>query len=189
MKLVTLVLLVCMMVVTLTGVASAARPVDGKFTIRGFTTSYDFNRLPNGLTSYHLVAKSSNPTPDDRAFCQSNYGMGCEATCRRFLQAPCGVNGIYDGQFVYEEWGTVDFDPTTEDGCGNGTNKGIITIGGSGARTRVVFDGTTTLASVAGQFKANQLPLLRPNLGLDGNGAYTGTGGFVFQVTFTGKFY
>jgi hypothetical protein len=48
--------LVVVMLVTLTGVASAAKPVEGTFTIRGHTTEADFQPLPNGLTWYHTLA-------------------------------------------------------------------------------------------------------------------------------------
>ena len=56
MKRIAMLALVVVMLVTLTGVASAAKPVEATFTINGSATHSTFYILPNGLTSYHLFA-------------------------------------------------------------------------------------------------------------------------------------
>jgi hypothetical protein len=181
--------LVVVMLVTLAGVASAAKPVDGTFTIRGYTTNYTFHKLPNGLTSYHLLAKSSG-SPADEAACQDLYGMRCQDTCPKLLSAACGVTGYFNGQFTYEEWGTVDYDPGTEKGSGEGKNFGALTVNASDGKVVMAeLIGKTDLQSVTGKFVLQQKNGTGAQRGLKGAGDYTGSGGLVFAVTFTGKFH
>jgi len=180
--------LVVVMLVTFTGVASAADPVDGTFTIRGYTTEYTFHKLPNGLTSYHLLAKSSG-SPADEAACQALYGMRCKKTCPKFLSAACGVTGYFNGQFTYEEWGTVDLDPVTGEGSGVGKNVSVLTVNASDGKVIAGLIGKVDLQSVAGKFVLQQKNGTGAHRGLKGAGDYTGSGGLVFAVTFTGEFH
>jgi hypothetical protein len=187
-KRIAMLALVVVMLVTLTGVASAAKPVDGTFTIRGYTTDYTFHKLPNGLTSYHLSAKSSGSPADDDV-CEALYQMPCQQTCPKFLSAACGVTGYFNGQFTYEEWGTVDFDPVTGQGSGEGKNFGVLTVNASDGKVIMELTGKTDRQGVTGKFVLQQKNGTGAHRGLKGAGDYTGSAGLVFAVTFTGKFH
>jgi len=150
--------LVVVMLVALTGVASAAKPVDRTFTIRGYTTEYTFHKLPNGLTSYHLFAVGTS----------TDY---------------------FTGPFTYEEWGTVDFDPVTGQGSGEGKNFGVLTVNASDGKVIMELTGKTDRQGVTGKFVLQQKNGTGAHRGLKGAGDYTGSGGLVFAVTFTGKFH
>ena len=158
MKHFAMLALVVVMLVTLTGVASAADPVDGTFTIRGYTTEYTFHKLPNGLTSYHLFAVGTS----------TDY---------------------FTGPFTYEEWGTVDFDPVTLQGSGEGKNVSVLTVNASDGKVMAELIGKTDLQSVTGKFVLQQKNGTGAHRGLEGAGDYTGSGGLVFAVTFTGEFH
>jgi len=56
MKKLLILLCVLAMLLSLPGVASASPPEPGQFTITGYTTSYDWEPLPSGLTKFHLTA-------------------------------------------------------------------------------------------------------------------------------------
>ena len=188
MKHFAMLALVVVMLVTFTGVASAADPVVGTFTIRGYTTEYTFHKLPNGLTSYHLLAKSSG-SPADEAACQALYGMRCKKTCPKFLSAACGVTGYFNGQFTYEEWGTVDLDPVTGEGSGVGKNVSVLTVNASDGKVMAGLIGKIDRQGVTGKFVLQQKNGTGAHRGLEGAGDYTGSGGLVFAVTFTGEFH
>ena len=187
MKHFAMLALVVVMLVTLTGVASAADPVDGTFTIRGYTTEYTFHKLPNGLTSYHLLASSGSPA--DEAACKALYGMRCQKTCPKFLSAACGVTGYFNGQFTYEEWGTVDLDPVTGEGSGVGKNFGVLTVNASDGKVIMELTGKTDRQGVTGKFVLQQQNGTGDQRGLEGAGDYIGSAGLVFAVTFTGEFH
>jgi hypothetical protein len=205
MKKFALPLVVLILLIVATGAVSAGKPEPEQFTITGYTTFYETRPLPNGRTWFHILAKSSNATPEDNAFCTAVLGMPCQATCQALLAQPCGVTGAIEGQFTFEEWGEGILDPVTGVGSGIGKNNGVVMItptekphrkpdGRPDGRVVVQFNGKTDWTSVWGKFKiekADDKPKKedekRPDAQFNGQGDYEGNAGFVFSVTFTGK--
>ncbi len=187
MKHLAILVLVVVMLVTLTGAASAGQPPNATFTIRGYTTDYSFRMLSNGLTSYHLLA-SGGRSRADRPTCLALYGRSCQATCQTLLSAPCGVSGYFDGEFTYEEWGTVDFDPITGVGSGQGVNRSVLTVDTAEGQVTMDLSGSTALEGVSGRFDLRQHAGSGAYQGLKGRGDYSGSAGMVFAVTFNGNF-
>lgn len=182
-----LLLCVLVLLVVATGAASAGKKEPDTITITGYTTSYDFGTLPNGRTWFHVLAKSSNPTAADEDFCSYFYGMPCQETCNVLLEKPCGVTGDLVGEFTFEEWGEVDFNPATGAGSGKGKNNGVVTIIAPDGGTVVQFDGKTDSRDVWGKFKVEKKEGTGTYADLKGNGDYTGNAGLMFSVTFAGK--
>jgi len=168
MKRITVVALVLVMVLALSGIASADPPVDATFKIvNGTYTHYELSSqpLPNGQWSYYDTAEG-------------------------------GVTG-YPGwdHFTYEEWGTVAFDSNPPDPNNpvplNGKNHGVITIWSSDSQKLAVldFDGKTSSYCVTGKFNVIQQEATKGTGAKLGHGDYSSTSSDCsFDVTFTGKF-
>jgi len=156
-----LILLICIFVLLIaaTGAVSADNPAPNSFTISGYTNSYDYKIVSNGRNTKFDLLAEGASTGD--------------------LQGP----------FTFEEWGSVDFNPETYQGSGNGTNNGMLTItNGNDSNSQVViwFGGKSTLYTVAGTWKVVSGKGAWRDL--EGRGEYTGDAGMVFSVTFTGEF-
>jgi hypothetical protein len=198
MKKLVLLLSVIALLIIATGAVSAGKPEPEQFTITGYTTFYETRPLPNGRTWFHLLAKSSDATELDEAFCSLAYQMPCQATCQAYLGKPCGVTGALEGQFTFEEWGEGNLDPVTGMGSGIGKNNGIVMITTTAkphgkpdrrpnGRVVVQFNGKTDWTRVWGDFKVEKKDGMGACANLKGQGNYTGSAGLVFAVTFTGK--
>jgi hypothetical protein len=159
-----LALLACVfaLLIVATGGASAHNSGPDQFTITGYTTSYDYRILANGRTTVFSVTAAGEST------------------------------GSLEGPFDFKEVGTVDFNPETGQGSGNGANTGVLTITKKNhpkAEVTIWFGGETTLTTVSGTWK-----VLRGKgawSDLEGQGEYTGGAGYPgypFSVTFTGRF-
>jgi len=187
MKRLLILLCVLAMLLSLPGVASATPPQPGTFTITGYTTSYDWETLPSGLTKFHLTAQGGGEGPVDDALCTAWYGVPCQTLCLAMFGRPCGVAGYLEGAFTFEEWGIVDLDPTTGEGSGRGTNHGLMTVTTDAGEAFVRFGGQTDSQTVWGNFTV--LRGTGDHKGLHGQGTYTGNAGLVFLVVFTGRFH
>jgi len=99
------------------------------------------------------------------------------------------AEGYFNGTFVFEEWGIVDFDPYT--GLPSGINRGIVTITDADLGEVIIrFGGRIDYGAVAGRFTV-----------LGGTGDYAGRGRGTyasiehtgppggFTVEFTGRFH
>ena len=182
--------LLCVLVLLFaaTGAVSAGKPSEDSFTIAGYTTAYTYEKLPNGLTSFHLVAKSNGATEADENFCSSLYTCRVRTPARRSLGSRAVSRGDLTGQFTFEEWGVVDFDPGTGTGSGEGKNEGILTITTSEGQVVMKFKGKADLQGVRGKFDIDKKAGTGIYHKFDGKGKYDGDAGLVFTVTFTGKF-
>ena len=201
MKKLVLLLSVVVLLVIATGAVSAAKPAPDTFTITGYTTSYEYETLPNGRTSFHLIARGGGDDALYDPICQATsqsfpYGnqnstpLSCVELCMTYAGAPCGVAdfiGDSFGEFTFEEWGVVDLDPITYEGSGKGKNDGIATITTPDGTLVVRFNGKTDSQSVWGNFKIEKKKSTGAYADLKGNGDYTGNAGLVFSVTFSGK--
>ena len=158
MKRLAALVLVVVMIFTLTGVASASAPVTMKFTITG------------GYTSIPTCKQLSNGLA---SFHASSAG---------------DVEGSFHGKFTMEEWGVVAFNCATGAGSGKGNNVGTLTIT-DGDKVVVGFAGEVDATTgVKGEYVLQQKNGTGSHRLLGGYGAYTGSGGDPFMVTFTGKF-
>jgi len=191
MKKLVLLLSVFLLLIFATGAVSASDPAPGTFTITGYTTDYSFRTGPNGRTWFHLTARGGGDDSTYDQICQA-YSGGAVTTCAGFCELPagkaCGVEGYFDGEFTFEEWGVVDLDPVTGTGSGKGTNTGIVTITTADGQERVRFVGVTDSVSVGGKFTLEPGEGTRCYAGLQGSGNYRGNAGLAFTVTFTGRF-
>jgi len=168
MKKLLILLCVLALLLSLPGVASASKPVQGTFTISGYTDPYSvsFEQLPSGLFKFELSA------------------VGAVA------------GDYFDGAgFTFDESGIVKIGPT---GTGSGNNKGTMTIIASdGSQAVIHFGGRSEITgyddygfpegSVEGSFTV--LHGTGQYANLHGQGKYSGGLGLVFTVTFTGKFH
>jgi hypothetical protein len=157
-----LVLLVCIfaLLIAATGAVSAHNPQPDQFTITGYTTSYDYRTLANDRTTVFNVTAAGEST------------------------------GYLEGPFTFKEVGSVDFNPETGQGSGNGANTGALIItkkNDPNSEVAIWFGGKSTFTTVSGTWK-----VLRGKgvwRGLKGQGEYTGDAGYPgypFSVTFTG---
>ena len=76
MKKLVLLLSVVVLLVVATGAVSAAKPAPDTFTITGYTTSYEYETLPNGRTKFHLIARGGGN--------DALYDPICQATSQSF---------------------------------------------------------------------------------------------------------
>ena len=159
MKKLILLLCVFILLIVATGAASAHNSQPGQFSITGITTSYDYRILSNDRTTVFNLTAEGEST------------------------------GYLEGPFTFKEWGTVDYNPETESGSGNGANTGLLTItkkDDPNSEVVIWFGGPSTLTTVSGTWK-----VLRGKgawCDLEGRGVYTGDAGLEFTVTFTGNF-
>lgn len=116
-----------------------------------------------------------------------DYRTGPNGRTWFHLTAAGESTGYFTGPFTFEEWGVVDFDPETGQGSGRGTNTGVVTISTDDGQEVVRFAGVTDSVSVWGKFTVDGNGSCGCT-GPQGWGSYTGNAGFVFSVTFTGKF-
>ena len=109
------------------------------------------------------------------------------------LTASGESHGYLEGGFTFQEWGSVDFNPATNQGSGLGANTGLMTItkaGDPNSQVIIWFGGPTTLTSVRGNWHVVKGKGSWSNL--DGEGTYASD--YVnpittaFKITFTGKF-
>ena len=188
MKKLTLLICVLAILLSLTGVASAAPPKPKKntFSITGYTVDYELLRLlpDTRQIEFHLMAAGA-PGP----LCAYLYGE----------PDVCGVSGYFEGTFIFEEWGIVDLYPICDwpflecldpagfpimKGSGQGTNEGTLTITeGSNLDEVIVIDfaGRANSQRVKGDWVLN-------GSGIQGSGRYKGNVGLVFTVEFKGRF-
>ena len=148
------------------GVASANSSQPDQFTISGSNTGGDSRTLQSGRTIYNLTAVGKS---------QGN------------------LEGDFTGNFTFQEWGSVDFNPATGQGSGLGANTGLMTItkaGDPNSQVIIWFGGPTTLTSVRGNWHVVKGKGSWSDL--DGEGTYASV--YVdpittaFKITFTGKF-
>ena len=193
MRKLALLLSILVLLVAATGAVSADEPKPETFTITGYTTDYSSRTGPNGRTWFHLTARGGGDDSMYDQICQA-YSGGTVATCEEFCKLPagkeCGVDGFFDGEFTFEEWGVVDLDltQTPPTGSGRGTNTGIVTITTADGQERVKFVGVTDSVSVWGKFTLEPNDGTRCYAGLQGSGNYRGNAGLAFTVKFTGRF-
>jgi hypothetical protein len=193
------VLLLCILVILTTATAAAAgKPEPSQFTITGYTVAYEYERLPNGRTSFHLIARGGGDDAPYESICaylstQPPYGtpestpLSCQQLCTTYAGGVCGLAGDFSGEFTFEEWGEVDLDPVTYEGSGMGKNNGILTLVTADGTAVMEFNGRTDSQSVWGNFKVEKKEGTGDYADLKGHGDYTGNAGLVFSVTFTGK--
>lgn len=187
-----LVRLAAILVVLLmfTGIASAARSEPGAFTVTGYAsnlvpTGYpppynllptEFQPLPNGYIKLHLRNQGGAGVDND-TYCMNTYGAPCQALCTAYLGRPCGVDGGFVGNFVFDEWILTNETQTS------GANHGemVITTPDGAAKLRFggVFGPTSLSASYqflkgTGAYKS-----------LKGEGTKAGIPGVLFSVTYT----
>lgn len=75
MKKLTILVCVLAMLLAFTGVASASEPEPGTFTIIGYTTSYEYDTLPSGLTKFHLKAMGDVTGDFEGTFTFNEWGI------------------------------------------------------------------------------------------------------------------
>lgn len=174
-------LCVFVLLVAATGAVSAAKPAPKQFTIRGYTTFFDYpgTLLPNGHTRFHVIARGGGNDADYNAICKQLYSSSCQAICRAFPGKVCGASGYFTGAFNFDEWIEVDMN------SGKGENNGIVTLTDGDDPVLVRFEGITDSVSVWGKFKVEQKEGTGAYTHLEGRGNYTGNAGLVFSVTFT----
>jgi len=180
------------------GVASADKPLPDTFTITGYTTSYTFDTLPNGRTSFHVIARGGNDAAYD-LYCgglaaqfppgtPGSTATTCHELCVGVTGQACGVAGeIFSGEFTFEEWGEVDLNPLTGEGSGKGKNDGIVTLIMPSGQAQVDFKGKTDSVNVWGNWQLQKKDGTGSYTDLKGQGDYTGNAGLVFTVKFEGK--
>ena len=170
-----LVLLVCVFVLLIvaTGAVSAGKPAPDQFTITGYTTQFETEVLPSGLTKFQATASGTVTSESE--------------------------DGFDGATFTFEEWGIGSLDPVTWEA--RGTNHGIMTIT-KGCDDEVDicgevvirFDGQADLFNVWGNYRILQGS--GQYAGLRGEGTYLGITDNPFDnpdegfyVDFSGKFH
>jgi hypothetical protein len=157
MKKLALVVCVCVLLISATGMAYAEKPDPEAFTISGYTMGYDFQSLPNGLTSFHLTAQGNVTGYLEGTFTFEEWG---EIDLDPMTGAGSGM------------------------GKNNGI---VTITAADGSIAVVEFEGETDSVSVWGDFKVAKKDGTGAYEDFKGHGDYSGDAGFLFAVTFTGK--
>ena len=165
MKNLSRVILVFVLLLLVTSVASAARPEPpASFATTGYTTNLvanpdfddgkppsatnpplipsEFAPLPSGHNKFHISAEGG-PMINDDATCLALYGAPCDAVCLGFTGQTCGVTGMFDGgNFEFEEWGLYYPTPSiTPQGVTVGANHGAMNIFTDSGEANFRFSG------------------------------------------------
>jgi hypothetical protein len=185
MKHFTRLIVVLLVLVAFTNIASAARPQPEPFVTTGYTANisliqtppyvvpWEFRMLPNNYAQFHFVNQGGSAVDDDN-LCVSIYGAPCSALCASFGLA-CGVSGHFTGSFVYDEWGVAD--QATQ----SGANHGTMSITTPSGNADLKFTGRFDTTSVNGSFEF--LGGTAAYEGIKGGGTKTAVPGVIFSVT------
>jgi hypothetical protein len=214
MKNLSRVILVFVLLLLVTGVASAARPEPEPFSTTGYSTNLvanpffdpsqppsatnppllpsEFVPLPSSHIKFHISAEGG-PAVNDDAICLALYDAPCDAVCVEFTGQVCGVTGMFaDGNFSFEEWGLYCPTPVV-------IPQGV-TIGANYGDMNIFTDSGEANFRFGGQVFVNPLDLLEQTVQgsfhsvkkgtgeykkLKVDGTYQGNAGYVFTVDYS----
>ena len=164
------------------------------FSITGYTTNYEYDILPSGLTRFQLTAQGGENDAQYDPLCQAwatQLGRPdittCADACLQLTGKPCGVSGDITGSFAFRERGIVDLNPETFEGSGDGVNNGRFDVLASGDTGTINFGFTGKTDSVSAWGTFRPLRGTGDLAGLQGKGHYSGNAGLIFTVEFTGR--
>lgn len=195
MKTSTVALLIVIVFVAVSGLATAAPPPLGPFSTTGYTLNLvsipgypfpipdKFEILPSGYTKFQITAQGGpNLDLTNDAQCTALYGAPCNIVCLAATGQACGAAGFFqspglvNGDFTFTEWGLAD--PSF-----NGANHGDLKINTAGGQVDIRFGGVATFDSVSGSFDVTDAT--GDYKGIKEEGVYTGDAGYVFTVDYS----